>query len=64
MLPAARHDLLVLCDSDMRVEPDYLRRIVAPFNTGKQKTENTEQCAQHPYTRYTSYPNYPLALAL
>ena len=31
MLPAARHDLLVLCDSDMRVEPDYLRRIVAPF---------------------------------
>jgi ceramide glucosyltransferase len=31
MLPFARHDLLVLCDSDMRVEPDYLRRIVAPF---------------------------------
>ncbi|HLV79966.1 MAG TPA: bacteriohopanetetrol glucosamine biosynthesis glycosyltransferase HpnI [Chthonomonadaceae bacterium] len=31
MLPAARHDLLVLCDSDMRVTPDYLRRVVAPF---------------------------------
>ncbi|HZT40854.1 MAG TPA: glycosyltransferase [Chthonomonadaceae bacterium] len=31
MLPSARHDLLVLCDSDMRVRPDYLRRIVAPF---------------------------------
>lgn len=31
MLPTARHDLLVLCDSDMRVQPDYLRRIVAPF---------------------------------
>lgn len=29
---AARHDLLVLCDSDMRVGPDYLRRIVAPFH--------------------------------
>ena len=41
MLPTSRHDLLVLCDSDMRVEPDYLRRIVAPFeeNQGKGKRE-------------------------
>ena len=31
MLPAANHDLFVLCDSDMRVQPDYLRKIVAPF---------------------------------
>lgn len=31
MLPTAKHDLLVLCDSDMRVQPDYLRRLVAPF---------------------------------
>jgi ceramide glucosyltransferase len=31
MLPAAKYDLLVLCDSDIRVQPDYLRRIVAPF---------------------------------
>jgi ceramide glucosyltransferase len=31
MLPYAKHDLLVLCDSDMRVTPDYLRRLVAPF---------------------------------
>ena len=31
MLPKAKHDLLVLCDSDMRVAPDYLRRLVAPF---------------------------------
>lgn len=31
MLPAATHDLLVLCDSDMRVTPDYLYHIVAPF---------------------------------
>jgi ceramide glucosyltransferase len=31
MLRAAKHDLLTLCDSDMRVEPDYLRRVAAPF---------------------------------
>ncbi len=31
MLPAAKYEILVLCDSDMRVTPDYLRRIVAPF---------------------------------
>ena len=31
MLPAAKHALLVLCDSDMRVMPDYLRRLVTPF---------------------------------
>ena len=34
MLPHAKHDLLVLCDSDMRARPDYLRRIVAPFANG------------------------------
>lgn len=27
----ARYDLLVVCDSDMRVTPDYLRRICAPL---------------------------------
>ncbi len=31
MLPRAKHDLLILCDSDMRVEPDYLSRVTAPF---------------------------------
>ncbi len=36
MLPFARHDLLVLCDSDMRVQPDYLRRIVAPFQQNSE----------------------------
>jgi ceramide glucosyltransferase len=29
MLPAARHDILVFCDSDLHVAPDYLDRIVA-----------------------------------
>jgi ceramide glucosyltransferase len=31
MMAAARHDYLVLSDSDVRVEPDYLVRIVAPL---------------------------------
>ena len=31
MTRRARHPLLVLADSDMRVPPDYLRRVVAPF---------------------------------
>ncbi|HEY3920465.1 MAG TPA: bacteriohopanetetrol glucosamine biosynthesis glycosyltransferase HpnI [Stellaceae bacterium] len=31
MLPAARHDLLVLADSDMRVGPDYLATVTAPL---------------------------------
>ncbi len=31
LLPAARHELLVMSDSDIRVEPDYLRRVVSPF---------------------------------
>ena len=41
MLPHARHDLLVLCDSDIRVAPDYLRNVVAPFR--EQGTGNREQ---------------------
>jgi ceramide glucosyltransferase len=31
MFPAARHDLLVVSDSDMHVAPDYLRRVAAAF---------------------------------
>jgi ceramide glucosyltransferase len=29
MLPAAKHDVLVMADSDMEVGPDYLKRVVA-----------------------------------
>jgi ceramide glucosyltransferase len=31
----ARHDLLVISDSDIRVTPDYLRSVVAPFRDGR-----------------------------
>jgi ceramide glucosyltransferase len=31
MLPLARHDYLVIADSDVRVGPDYLQRVIAPL---------------------------------
>jgi ceramide glucosyltransferase len=31
MLPAARHEILLVTDSDIRVPRDYLRRVVAPL---------------------------------
>lgn len=31
MLRVAKYDILVIADSDMRVQPDYLRTIVSPF---------------------------------
>ena len=31
LVQQARHSLLVISDSDVRVEPDYLRRVSAPF---------------------------------
>lgn len=31
MMPAARHEMLVVNDSDIRVEPDYLRRVISPL---------------------------------
>ncbi len=31
MMAAARHDILVLSDSDIKVPPDYLARVVAPL---------------------------------
>jgi ceramide glucosyltransferase len=35
MLPEARHDFLIVNDSDIRVKPDYLRRVTAPLSAGK-----------------------------
>jgi ceramide glucosyltransferase len=32
MLPAARHEMLLINDSDIRVAPDYLRRVIAPLS--------------------------------
>jgi ceramide glucosyltransferase len=32
MLPAARHDIIVIADSDMRVESDYLATVTAPLS--------------------------------
>ncbi|MBV8120826.1 MAG: bacteriohopanetetrol glucosamine biosynthesis glycosyltransferase HpnI [Alphaproteobacteria bacterium] len=34
MLPSARHDILVLSDSDMRVDRDYLRLLTPPLQDG------------------------------
>jgi len=31
MLPVAQHEYLIVNDSDIRVEPDYLRRVTAPL---------------------------------
>ncbi|MBJ6727685.1 bacteriohopanetetrol glucosamine biosynthesis glycosyltransferase HpnI [Geomesophilobacter sediminis] len=29
--PRAKHDILIVCDSDIRVEPNFLRTVCAPF---------------------------------
>jgi ceramide glucosyltransferase len=35
MMAAAKHDILIVSDSDMRVRPDYLRKVAAPFRSGQ-----------------------------
>jgi ceramide glucosyltransferase len=34
MLPQARHEVIVIADSDMRVTPDYLAQVTAPLGDG------------------------------
>ena len=31
----AKHDVLIISDSDMRVEPDYIERVVAAFDSNR-----------------------------
>src|SRR5438309_11929108 len=35
MLPGARYEFLIVNDSDIRVEPDYLRRVISPLSDPK-----------------------------
>jgi ceramide glucosyltransferase len=35
MLPSARYDYLIVNDSDIRIQPDYLQRVVAPLADAK-----------------------------
>ena len=35
MLPAAKHDVLVIADSDVHVAPDWLRRLVAALEAAR-----------------------------
>ena len=33
--PKAKHDILIICDSDIRVDPCYLHEVTAPFDDGE-----------------------------
>jgi ceramide glucosyltransferase len=38
MLPVARHDVLVIADSDMRVAPNYVAAVTAPLSEGPKSS--------------------------
>jgi ceramide glucosyltransferase len=44
MMPLVRHDFLVLSDSDVRVRPDYLAKVVAPLH---DSSVGIVTCAYH-----------------
>lgn len=50
MMPAAKHDLLVIADSDLHVRPDYLRQVVAALERPSCGLVTTV-CAAEPVTR-------------
>jgi ceramide glucosyltransferase len=57
MLAAARHDVLVLSDSDIHVPPDYLARVVAPL---REPQVGAVTCA---YTAHPASPNLAARMA-
>ncbi len=73
MLPAARHDILVISDSDMAVQPSYLTNLIAELDqpgvgavtclyTGRGDTGLWSQVSAAAMS-YTGMPNMVMALA-
>jgi len=69
MIGAAKHDLLVISDSDMRVTPDYLARVTAPLQnpgTGLVTCLYRGVAAQGLWSRlasqYVNFCSFPQAL--
>ena len=62
MLPAAKHSLLVLCDSDIRVGPDYLRHVVAPFRGEEEKEKRRK--AEEEKNANSSFILHPSSFAV
>src|SRR3974390_217512 len=50
--PHARHDILVISDSDIKLKPDYLRAIVAPLADAAVGCVSTPYRAIHAYRWY------------
>lgn len=49
MLPAAKHEILLMCDSDVRVGGEYLRHVVAPFQPRPDGTSSGVGLVTCPY---------------
>lgn len=46
MAPQAAHDILVITDSDVRVRPDFLRQVVAPFASDQVGAATCVYCGE------------------